>query len=92
MRLFSVPDTLRVTSEFLSHFGLINPSAPISETVSQEVSSGLVIASSAPPVAGLSGIDDIVIVDYDFPQMEGFRNQQPFTCKMMSDTPIELLI
>lgn len=93
VRLFSVPDTLRVTSEFLSHFGLLSPSAPLAaDTTRQEASLGIFTPNSAPPVAGLSGIDDVVIVDYSFPQLEGFRNQQPFTCKMVSDTPIELLI
>ena len=67
MTLFSVPDSLQVTSEFLNHFGVISPT-------------------------GLSGIDEVVITDYSFPQQEGFRNQQLFNCKMISDTPIELII
>jgi len=67
MTLFSVPDSLQVTSEFLGHFGVISPT-------------------------GLSGIDEVVIVDYSFPQQEGYRNQQLFSCKMISDTPIELTI
>ena len=67
MTLFSVPDSLQVTSEFLNHFGVISPT-------------------------GLSGIDEVVITDYNFPQQEGFRNQQLFNCKMISDTPIELII
>ena len=67
MTLFSVPDSLQVTSEFLNHFGVISPT-------------------------GLSGIDEDVITDYNFPQQEGFRNQQLFNCKMISDTPIELII
>lgn len=65
--LFSVPDSLRVTSEFFSHFGVISP-------------------------LGLSGIDEVVIVDFSFPQSEGFRNTQLFSCKMISDSPIELII
>jgi len=56
--IFSIPDSLQVTSEFLGHFG----------------------------------IDEVVIVDFNFPQQEGFRNQQLFSCKMISDTPIELII
>jgi len=67
MSLFSVPDSLQITSEFLNHFGVISPT-------------------------GLSGIDEVVIVDFNFPQQEGFRNQQLFSCKMISDTPIELII
>ena len=67
MQLFSIPDSLRVTSEFLNHFGVASPK-------------------------GISGIDEVVITDFSFPQQEGFRNSQNFTCKMISDTPIELII
>ena len=67
MTIFSIPDSLQVTSEFLSHFGVVSPK-------------------------GLSGIDEVVITDFSFPQEEGFRNQQLFTCKMISDSPIELTI
>lgn len=67
MTLFSVPDSLQVSSEFLGHFGVISPT-------------------------GLSGITEVVVTEYSFPQQEGYRNQQLFNCKMISDTPIELEI
>jgi len=67
MQLFSIPDSLRITSEFLNHFGVASPK-------------------------GISGIDEVVIADFGFPQTEGVRNSQLFTCKMISDTPIELII
>jgi hypothetical protein len=66
-QIFTIPDSLRITSEFLNHFGTASPK-------------------------GLSGIDEVVITDFNFPQQEGFRNQQLFTCKMISDSPIELII
>ncbi len=67
MQLFSIPDSLRVTSEFLNHFFVASPK-------------------------GISGIDEVVITDFNFPQQEGIRNSQNFTCKMISDIPIELII
>ena len=36
-------------------------------------------------------IYDIVIVDYDFPQMEGTQNTQSFTIRALSNRPIELI-
>jgi hypothetical protein len=36
------------------------------------------------------GVSDVVVTDYSFPQVQGFRNQQTFTISMLSDTPIEL--
>jgi hypothetical protein len=65
--IFSVPDSIVVTSEFLSHFSSISPS-------------------------GISGISEVVVTDFNFPQEIGFRNQQSFNCRMISDTPIELSI
>ena len=35
-------------------------------------------------------IHDIVITDYNFPQIEGVRNQQTFTINALSDYPINL--
>jgi hypothetical protein len=67
MQLFSIPDSLRITCEFLNHFGVASPK-------------------------GISGIDEVVITDFSFPQTEGMRNSQVFSCKMISDTPIELII
>ena len=67
MQIFTIPDSLKVTSEFLDHFGVIVPK-------------------------GMAGISEVVITDFSFPQTEGMRNSQVFTCKMISDTPIELII
>lgn len=36
------------------------------------------------------GIHNIVVTDYDMPQQEGMRNQQPFTINALSDTTIDL--
>lgn len=66
-QIFTIPDSLGITSEFLNHFGTASPK-------------------------GLSGIDEVVITDFNFPQERGFRNQQRFTCKMISDSKIELII
>ena len=38
----------------------------------------------------LFGIYNVVIESYNFPQSEGFRNQQEFTISMTSDSPIDL--
>lgn len=38
----------------------------------------------------LFGIDSVVVEGYDFPQLEGFRDNQPFTIRLISDVPIEL--
>ncbi|MGV7234659.1 MAG: DUF6046 domain-containing protein [Nitrosomonadaceae bacterium] len=35
-------------------------------------------------------IDTAVVESYDFPQVEGFRDNQPFTIRLLSDVPIEL--
>lgn len=67
MELFSIPDSLKITSEFLDHFGVIVPK-------------------------GMAGISEVVITNFNFPQTKGMRNSQLFTCKMISDTPIELII
>ena len=36
------------------------------------------------------GIHESVVENYDFPQMEGFRNTQEFSISLLSDTPVEL--
>lgn len=36
------------------------------------------------------GIHESVVENYDFPQMEGFRNEQSFSISLLSDTPVEL--
>ena len=79
-RLFSVPDTLEIHSEFLDHFGTIEPNFNTTESYEESTT------------GGLSGITQVVVTDFNFPQLEGFRDQQPFTCKFISDTPIELVV
>ena len=57
IKLMSIPESIGVTSEFLSYFG----------------------------------ITDVVVESYSIAQNVGFLNVQPFSIKLLSDTPIELL-
>lgn len=57
-QLALVPDSIRITSDFLSIFD----------------------------------IDDVVIENISFPQQQGKRNTQIFNMKMVSDTPVELIL
>ena len=66
-RLFTVPQAITVTSNFLTSFGSIQ-------------------------TKGISGISKVVVESFSFPQSEGFRDVQLFTCNLLSDTPIELTI
>ncbi len=67
VQIFSVPDSIKVTSNFLSKFGGISE-------------------------AQIQGIEDVVVESFSFPESEGFRDIQLFTCRMLSETPIELTV
>lgn len=43
------------------------------------------------PFLQLFQIYDVVITDYQLPQLEGYQNMQPFELTCISDTPIELI-
>lgn len=38
----------------------------------------------------VAGVNDIIIKSYNIPQVEGLRNQQPFSINASSDVPIDL--
>lgn len=62
------------------------------ETI-QKLINILKIPSEIPVISDylqLFGINYVVIVPSNFPQIEGFRNQQEFTITMLSDEPINL--